>query len=339
MADDVVERLLRDPVERLLDLDRKAFIELDLQDDREPDPALDRGDVRLERLLQAVALDRPWPQLEDERAHLGERLALELAQLREARLGGLGVAGKLELDAAADERHREERLGHRVVQLAGEVRPLGRGGELGSLAAQVALESLALGHVARGPVRSDEHAGAEHARGVVLDRHLDAITADEVEALDADRGRVGRDAGELRLPALLIRGRDERSEGPAERDLVRLTGDALDGVRDEREATFEIGLPDDVRRGRHEIAVARLRLAELRLGATQPLEEARVGERDAGLPRERFEPLGVAAVEGVGDLPIPRGARQRADRHRGSAPRSPTAGPRPRCICPALADG
>ena len=152
MADDVVERLLRDPVERLLDLERETFIELDLA-------GRSRSPTRPSTAATCVrsAFSRPSRSIDPGRSSkMSERISASASRWSsrssaKLRLGRLGVAGQLQLDAAADERHREERLGHRVVQLAGEVRPLGRGGELGRLAAQVALESLALGQVARRP--------------------------------------------------------------------------------------------------------------------------------------------------------------------------------------------
>ena len=92
---------------------------------------------------------------------------------------------------------------------------------------------------------------------------------------------------------------------------VRTAGDPFDRVRDERQASVGVGLPDDVRRGRHEVAVAGLRLPQLRLRAAQALDQARVGERDAGLPGEGLEALRIVRIERVGDLRL---GQQRADR-------------------------
>ena len=88
VLDDVVERLLRDPVEDLLDRQRQALVERALDDDRQADPALERGRVRPQRAGQPVLLEVARAELEDERAHLGQRLALEVAQLDELGPGG-----------------------------------------------------------------------------------------------------------------------------------------------------------------------------------------------------------------------------------------------------------
>ena len=83
VLDDVVERLLGDPVEHLLGRQRQPILEVALDDDRQPEPALQRRRVGLERADEAVLLEVARPKLEDQRAHLGEGLALELAQLAE----------------------------------------------------------------------------------------------------------------------------------------------------------------------------------------------------------------------------------------------------------------
>ena len=77
---DVVERLLADPVEAVLDLVRQPLVELGLDDDRQPDPALDGRRLAPEGGHEPVLLEPAGAQLEDERAHLGERVALEVAQ-------------------------------------------------------------------------------------------------------------------------------------------------------------------------------------------------------------------------------------------------------------------
>ena len=98
----------------------------------------------------------PGPELEDQRPHLGQRLALEVAQLGELRPGRLRIAVEQQLDRARHEGHREQRLGHRIVELAGQVGPLLAGRQLAGLAAQVAFEPVALADVARRAVRPDE---------------------------------------------------------------------------------------------------------------------------------------------------------------------------------------
>ena len=57
VLDDVVQRLLGDPVERLLGVERRAVGEVPLHHDRQADAARQRRAVRPERLDQAVLLD------------------------------------------------------------------------------------------------------------------------------------------------------------------------------------------------------------------------------------------------------------------------------------------
>ena len=99
----------------------------------------------LERADKAVLLEVAGPQLEDEGAHLGERLALEVAQLAELlerRVASRSMSSSTE---RRDQGHREQRLGDRIVELAGEVRPLLAGRQLARLAAQLALEADLVG--------------------------------------------------------------------------------------------------------------------------------------------------------------------------------------------------
>jgi hypothetical protein len=74
-----------------------------------------------ERPDQTVLLEVARPELEDQRAHLGEGLALEIPELGELGPRGLGIAIEEHLDGSRHERHREERLGDRIVQLAREM--------------------------------------------------------------------------------------------------------------------------------------------------------------------------------------------------------------------------
>ena len=114
-------------------------------------------------------------ELEDERPHLGQGIPLELAQGGELGRDLRGVPLEEHLGRARQRRHREERLGDRVVQLASEVGTLLAGSQLGGLAAQVAVESLALAHVARRPVSAREAAVSDHADAGHLERQLPAI--------------------------------------------------------------------------------------------------------------------------------------------------------------------
>ena len=182
MLDHVVERLLGDAVERLLDIQRQAIRQVGLQQDGEPDAALERRHMGPQRLDEPVALEARRPQLEQERAHLGERLTLELAQLLELLERRLAVPGQQHLDGAGHEGHREQRLGHRVVELARQMGPLGARCQLGGLATQVALEPAPLGQVARGAVSPDELAVTDHARGEVLERDDPTIAVPQREA-------------------------------------------------------------------------------------------------------------------------------------------------------------
>ena len=54
VLDDVVERLLRDPVEDLLDLERQPLVDLAVDHDRQADPALQRRAVGAQRVNQPV---------------------------------------------------------------------------------------------------------------------------------------------------------------------------------------------------------------------------------------------------------------------------------------------
>ena len=150
-----------------------------LDDDRQPDPALERGGVRPERVDEAVLLEVARPQLEDQRPHLGEGLALEVAQLGELVRRARRIAVEQQLHGPRHEGHREQRLGDRVVELAGEVGPLLARGELAGLAPQVALEALALGDVAGRAVDPDEDAVDGHADPADLDGDVVAVVVAE----------------------------------------------------------------------------------------------------------------------------------------------------------------
>ena len=162
----------------------------------------------LDRADEPVLLEVAGAELEDQRAHLGERLALELAQLGELGPRRIGVAVEEHLHRARHERHREQRLGHRVVQLAGQMRALLAGGELAGLLAQAALEPVAVGHVAGRAVRPREAAVLDHADAVDLDEDLVAVGMEEgqaravhrrgmaAEPLEPDLGLAPRRRGE-----------------------------------------------------------------------------------------------------------------------------------------------
>ena len=121
------------------------------------------------------------PQLEDERAHLGERLALQLPQLAQHLARGGRVAVHEQLHAAGGEGHAEQRLGHRVVELLGQAGPLLGRAEVGRLPPQVVLEADLVAQVAHDAVRAAERAVADIGHGAQLDGHRQAVAAAQEE--------------------------------------------------------------------------------------------------------------------------------------------------------------
>ena len=188
---DVVERLLGDAVQGLLDRQREPLVaERALDHDRQPDPALEGRGMGLERPSQAVLLEVPGPELEDERPHLREGLALQLAQLGHLGPGRLDVAVQQQLDGPRDEGHREQRLGDRVVELAREMGPLLAGRQLARLATQVALEAVAVADVPGRAMGPDERAVGHHADAVDLDQDVVAVRVPERQPRALDRRRM-----------------------------------------------------------------------------------------------------------------------------------------------------
>src|SRR5204862_7803552 len=120
---------------------------------RRPEPAVTGGGAGPQGAGAAVLCEVAGAELEAERAHLGERRALEVAKLGELAAGGVDIAIGEQLDRARHERHREQSLRHRVVQLPREMRPLFPCRELAGLTTQVALETVAVADVPRGAVR------------------------------------------------------------------------------------------------------------------------------------------------------------------------------------------
>ena len=189
VLDDVVERLLGDPVEDLLDRERQPLRQVARDDDREADPALERRRMGPQGGQQPVLLEVPGPQLEDQGPHLGQCLALEVAERGQLLAGRRRVAIDEELRASSDEGHAEQRLGHRVVQLAGEMGPLLAGRKLAGLAAEVALEALALGDVAGRAVDPGEGAVDRRPDRADLDGDGPAVLLEEIELDDLARRR------------------------------------------------------------------------------------------------------------------------------------------------------
>ena len=274
--------------------------------------------MRPQRLDQAVLLDVAGPELEDQRPHLGQRVALELAQ-RDELLGHLRrVLVEQELDRARQERHREQRLGHRVVELAGEVRALLGRGELRGLAPEAALQPLALAR-RRGPRRARRGtvpsatmpmpvisiASSRPSRVRTLSRERCASVgrrwSHRNRASAPRRPSSGGEVGE-RAPEQLL--------GLPAEDLLRLVGH-------ERELAVGVGHPDEVRRRLDEVAVALLGLAQLALQAL-PLADVARGPVDA---REHA----VDAHRGRRHLELAEGAVLVLQLHAGRERRRPSA--------------
>ena len=236
VLDDVVERLLRDPVQRLLDLDRRPIRQVGLDHDRAARCARTAtrsacaapGSARAPRRCPAAAR-RSAPA-----SPRGPRAAAPGA----TRASPAPAAGSLSSSSSIDAReqgHREQRLGHGVVQLAGEVGALLGRGELGGLAPEALLEALALRHVARRPVRAEERAVGDHADARHLHRELVPVAGQHLEARPVgDRRPAGEPAepGERAAPA--GRRGEVRERAPDEL-LGRPPEDRPRLVRDERE--------------------------------------------------------------------------------------------------------
>ena len=146
------------------------------------------GRVGPDRLDQAVLLQVGGPQLEDERPHLGERLALQLPQLTQHLARGGRVAVHEQLDAAGGEGHAEQRLGHRVVELLGQPCPLLGRAQVRGLPPQVVLQADLVPQVAHDAVRAAEGAVAHVGHGAQLDGHRQPFVTAQEEA-----GRLGRE--------------------------------------------------------------------------------------------------------------------------------------------------
>ena len=191
VLDDVVERLLRDPIERLLD--RRAAAARPGRSPRRP--AGRSGPGAPPCASGAPRPGRPARGCPGRSSKMSARISASASRCSsrscvELRLGRLDVALEQQLDRARHEGHREQRLGHRVVQLAGEVGPLLAGGELAGLAPQVALEPVALADVAGGAVGADEPPVLDHADAVDLDEDVVPVGVAERQPRPVDRRRV-----------------------------------------------------------------------------------------------------------------------------------------------------
>ena len=139
MLDDVVERLLGDPVEDLLDLDsgRRSSRSLSTTIGRPIRPWSAAVWVRSARIRPSCS------RLPGRSSKISARISASASRWRSrswpscvlAAAGSRSSSSSIERD---DEGHREQRLGDRVVELAGEVGALLAGGQLAGLAAQLA---------------------------------------------------------------------------------------------------------------------------------------------------------------------------------------------------------
>ena len=182
--------------------------------------------------------------------------------------------------------------------------------------AQLALEAVALAHVADAAVGAGEPAGlVAGGERDELGRDRVAVAVEEVDpaAELAVRRRRRRPIPAVQSISATSRDDlvDERPEVLAEELLGAPAGQPLARVRDEREAGVGVDRPDEVRRVLDEVAVARLGLAE-------QLVQVRVRQRDRGLVGEALE-----EVELVGQRSrAARRTRSRASR----SPRRPAPG-------------
>ena len=161
VLDDVVERLLGDAVEHLLGRQRQAF-----RRGRSRRRPAGRAGPAARALWVLSARTRPsCSRLPGRSSKISARISASASRWSSrswTSWSRRGVRVRLEqhLDGARHERHREQRLGDRVVQLAGEVGALLAGRQLPGLAPQLALEADLVAHVARGALDPGEPAVA-----------------------------------------------------------------------------------------------------------------------------------------------------------------------------------
>jgi hypothetical protein len=137
-----------------------------LDHDRQADPALQGRRGGLEGAGQPVLLEIARPELEDQRPHLGEGFALELAELGQLRpphrRRGRG-ASRPERETRVIEKSAWR---HRVGSSRARWAPFPAGGELAGLAPEVAFEAVAVADIPAAPCAPDEAAAIEHADAV-----------------------------------------------------------------------------------------------------------------------------------------------------------------------------
>ena len=259
----------------------------------------------VQRLLEPVLLEVLRAQFEDQRAHFGQRLPLQLLELAELGANTLGVLVEQELQAAGGEPDREERLGHRVVELARQVGALLGGGKVGRLVAQLRLEPLAGADVAHRAVRPDEATiyGLRDPRRLGRDRM--AVAMLEVEPVDALRLSLGDHSFPLLGNLLAAAWVHQLAEMLADQLIGPPAGKVLDRVRHVGERAVGLRRPDRVRRVLDEVPIALLGALELR-------DQAGVGNRHCRLVSERPEHLRILVAPRIRAMGIHQDRAQRA---------------------------
>ena len=226
------------------------------------------------------------PQLEDERPHLGQRLALQLPQLAQHLARGGRVALHQQLDAAGGQGHAEQRLGHRVVELLGQPCPLLCRAQVGRLSPQVVLQPDLVAQVAHDAVRAAKRAVAHIRDGAQLDRHRQPVAtrAGRSGCVCGGNGSMRRDGDRPRGAPSPESGWTRLAKGAPRKSRRRDADGALEDIAQEGEPAVPIGLPHDVRGVGEQVVVAPLRVVEL-------LVQPGVGDRDGGHVGERLEQL------------------------------------------------
>ena len=181
---DVVDRLLRDPVERVFGRQRQAGqVGADVESDHQAGSTLDRAEVLSKGGHEAILGETARPELEDQAAHLAEGLARERAQLVELGLDAGLVPFEEHPGRPGGDVHAEQRLGHRVMELLGEVRSLATGGQLGGLLPDLPLQPQSLAHLPDGAGPAAIPTIDRRADVVHLDRDRVAVLVTQVDPI------------------------------------------------------------------------------------------------------------------------------------------------------------
>ena len=137
------------------------------------------------------------------------------------------------------------------------MRPLRARCQVGGLTAEVALESLALPHVADRAMGPDELPVADHPGRPDLDRDRIGVLARHLDGQRVDLARVRLD----RVPDLRRRVASREGQEPevlADDFVGQPAGELLETVAHERDLADLVDRPDDIGRGLDEIPVAGL---------------------------------------------------------------------------------